>query len=361
LSRVQIAWVRFALALALVARAGWAESVETSVAVVGPHDAPLTLRLHAEFAALGLDVLVVDGPSAPLTRTELEAVARRVGAALAVHAAESPSGVELTIVDRVTGKTLVSEVLARDPKSSDPDTVVALRAVELLHASLLEMQLGKQQGEVALTKELREMARLPAPVQAPPATTAANAPPAPRPESALEVELGVALAGHAGGPAATPGISGALWWRPGGRVATGIWAFFPVMAAKIERAQGTAELETFASGSGLRVVLGATGSRLTGTLGAGAAVLWTNVVGKEAASTYELGTARLVTAGPYGEGSVAFHFTPALAVRAELRAAVTFPHASVEFVGHEVAELGRPFLLGGLGLEYRAVFTGSRD
>jgi hypothetical protein len=357
-SSARISLARLALALAVFARAGRAESAETSIAVVGPHAAALTGRLRAEFAALGLDVVVVDGPSTPLTRVELEAVARREGAALAVHATDSTDGVELTIVDRLTGKTLVREVLARDRTSSDPDAVVALRAVELLRASLLEIQLGEQ-GEVTPTRELRQVAQLPA--AAGPATNAANTLPAPATESVVALALGGAIAGHAGVPGVVPALSADLWWQPTARVATGIWGLIPVGGANIERAEGTAELATFAFGSGLRFVFGGRDSRWTGGLGAGAAALWTNVTGKQAGPNYELASARLVTVGPYAEAALAFHFTRAFAVRAEFRSAVTFPDATVEFAGREVAELGRPFLAGGLGLEYRAVFSNSRD
>ncbi len=93
----------------------------------------------------------------------------------------SERGVEIWIADRVTGKTVLRE-MADDGGTPDRDAALALRAVELLRASLLEVGLpAPPPGEVPATPEIREKLRVRAP-DTPPA-------PAQRPSPALHLSL----------------------------------------------------------------------------------------------------------------------------------------------------------------------------
>ena len=107
------------------------------VVLVDPGVPTLARRLREEIEALGLAVRSVpaETPDVPL-----ETRARSANAVAAVRIAPSGTGaVEMTIVDRATGKTVSRRLAidtANDPASAE---LIATRTVELLRASLMEL------------------------------------------------------------------------------------------------------------------------------------------------------------------------------------------------------------------------------
>jgi len=85
-------------------------------------------------------VLTVAEPVPSVTPAALEAAAARTEAvaAITVDQPESDATGDIWVTERVTGKTLLRHLRA-EPGSEDGPAVFALRAVELLHASLLEL------------------------------------------------------------------------------------------------------------------------------------------------------------------------------------------------------------------------------
>jgi hypothetical protein len=129
-----------ALLLSLVARPahGDAPAAGTILLVVDERAFALATRVAAELAALGFSVRSQTREPRP---AELATEARRAGAFAAIGIGPTAEGtVEITVLDRVTGKTLRREVLGRS--LTDPTTreLVALRASELLRASLMEIE-----------------------------------------------------------------------------------------------------------------------------------------------------------------------------------------------------------------------------
>jgi hypothetical protein len=132
----------------------------TILLVVDERAGALATRVAAELSALGFSVTSqTQEPSAP----ELASEARRAGAFAAIGIGPTADGtVEITVLDRVTGKTLRREVLGRS--LSDPTTreLVALRASELLRASLMEIEAPHPpRGDVAPTPVVERVARAP--------------------------------------------------------------------------------------------------------------------------------------------------------------------------------------------------------
>ncbi len=121
------------------ARAGAATSAPgTILLVVDERAGALATRVAAELEALGFSVQSRTHEPRP---AELAADARRAGAFAAIGIGPTAEGsVEITVLDRVTGKTLRRELLGRS--LTDPTTreLVALRASELLRASLMEIE-----------------------------------------------------------------------------------------------------------------------------------------------------------------------------------------------------------------------------
>jgi hypothetical protein len=129
-----------ALLLSLVTRPVQAEppAAGTILLVVDERAFALATRVAAELQALGFSVRSQTREPRP---AELATEARRAGAFAAIGIGPTAEGtVEITVLDRVTGKTLRREVLGRS--LTDPTTreLVALRASELLRASLMEIE-----------------------------------------------------------------------------------------------------------------------------------------------------------------------------------------------------------------------------
>jgi hypothetical protein len=95
------------------------------------------VRLRAELGAAGFDVVRVARTPGVDLRADMERAAREAGAFAAATISRSPAGAtaDLWIADRLTRKTVVRT--AEVGGASTP-SVLAVRAVELLQASLLE-------------------------------------------------------------------------------------------------------------------------------------------------------------------------------------------------------------------------------
>ncbi len=177
------------------------------VLIADRRSAPIMARVYAELATLGFTVEVVrvrgaDAPSHGPSRTS----AREAGAAVALRVAEVPGGVEVSIDQGATGKSVQRTVMADDPAT------VAIRAVELLRASLLEVRSPPpSRGEVeadpaapAVVDAREPPPARPAPVAAPlpraGGASQARPPPPSRPGATARVPTTFGVEGGAGGP-----------------------------------------------------------------------------------------------------------------------------------------------------------------
>jgi hypothetical protein len=106
-------------------------------------------HLRAELAQSELEVVALPLPEEAelglIATVEREAREREAVAALMVYRDAASGAVRIWVIDRVTGK-LVARTL--EGGGLDPGEV-ALRAVELLHASLIEIRLGRPRGAPA--------------------------------------------------------------------------------------------------------------------------------------------------------------------------------------------------------------------
>ena len=332
---------------------------DSTVLVLGGEHAPLTKRLRAELRALGLHVLVAEAEDVSLA--QLEVRARAAGAALALSTRETREGVELRLVDRVTGKMLLREVLERDLSSRDPDALLALRALELLRASLLELELTHPpRGEVAPTNALREATRRSmVPSERARSSSASNR--AHGFEESVLAGVGVSAFAHLGQTRPESGLSALLLWQPTAKAGVAIWGTIPFGAVDVTTAEGAAYVRSQVFVAGLRFSPLPPDEWLQPTLGAGAAMLWLSVAGTRARSDLVLTSEEIAAGGPYAEMGGGLRVTPGLTLRAEIRALVAFPRPVIAFADREVTTLGRPFVAASLGVEYRAFFSADRD
>src|SRR5688500_929780 len=99
-------------------------------------------RTRAELEAVGLSVLDIETPRTTSGVHELANAARKHSAVAAVRLIRyaKPPGVDIWVVDEVTGKTSLRHVAIGHLPASEAVAVVAFAVVELLNASLLELR-----------------------------------------------------------------------------------------------------------------------------------------------------------------------------------------------------------------------------
>lgn len=143
LARTRALVIAASVVLAPARRAAGAEGARSRVTVVraassDPLIREANTRLRAELAAAGFDVLDVDGPAGSV-RDEVESTseATKSFATVAIERAGTGASADVWISDLVTGKTVVRRL--RVGSESNAAAVLAIRALELLRASLLEV------------------------------------------------------------------------------------------------------------------------------------------------------------------------------------------------------------------------------
>jgi len=129
------------------------------VLIQDPGETTILPRLRAELTGLGLDVRTVSVPANERLPHDLIVAARGAGAVAAFRIIVEGDRADVWIADRVTGKVVLREMLPRGAKIDG--RVVALRAVELLRASLLELDAPRApQGELPPPVALHETSGL---------------------------------------------------------------------------------------------------------------------------------------------------------------------------------------------------------
>ncbi len=295
-----------------------------------PSDTSILPRLHAELEGLGLDArLVAKRPDEQLPRDLIEA-ARNTGAVAAFRIVVAEDRADVWIADRVTGKVVLREMLPRGAQIDG--RVVALRAVELLRASLMELDLRRQPAE-----------------EPPPAVTLPSS-------SALleDLERSALTAASSflwspGGTSPAVGVAAALAWRPtwiGARLFGGSM----LAPATLSRPEGKGELTT--RWIGLDATVQPRRPRMVWRprLGLGFAALSTDVRGSASGSWIGKDT-NVYTLSPVATVDLGW----AVHSRLRLGLAMSYlrPLHSVDVVvaGNAVADYGRNILVANLGLD----------
>jgi hypothetical protein len=141
----------------------WAASVLAATVVIvrpansSPAMSETVVRIHGELMSSGFDVEIVDGASLAgadkvQQRDALERLAEQRGAdaVVGIVGDASPNSVEVWVVDKVTGKSVIRR-LPFEPQSERAPQTLAIRAIELLRSSFLEIHLapGERRDEKA--------------------------------------------------------------------------------------------------------------------------------------------------------------------------------------------------------------------
>jgi hypothetical protein len=317
---------------ALWAGVSRADSSATRVLLIDPGSQPLTVRLREEIESLGLEVMIVaeGDPSEPL-----ELRARLADALGAIRITQRGSGsVDITILDRATGKTVSRHLpiaTGTDPVSSE---LVATRTVELLRASLMELDAPHPpRGDAAVTPEVRALA---ASVAEPRATT-------------LAVAMGPALVtSHGLGVSLDIWIAVLLRTRSGFGATAG--AVAPGTGGGLESAEGRVNASAWQYRLGA-IFDGPNLTRgLSPRLGAGATLVTLTTDGVATAPFRGVEQHSMLW-GPCFSAGLRYEFVPRLSLLAAAEIALLFPETVIRSDSRAVATFGRPLVAAKAGLE----------
>lgn len=352
--------VALILTMALLANTRAAAEERPRIVVIGGKADSAVLRLRAELAAIGFDV-VAEVQAEAVGREPLEDAAQRASAVAAIRLVRSRAGVELWIVDRVTGKFVLREVVSADLAAGGDRTLV-LRAVELLRASFLEVDAPHPpRGQAPASKAFRELVDLPERAAPPPAPTASVPTAEPAPASAPQLRPALGL-----GPAVfvTPGgLAPMVHTRVSldlqvGDVGATLWTLLPMVPDHVTGPEGAADVRLFLVAAGGRVELGPRKSAWSSQLGLGAAFGWVATRGRPASGAYAGQSDTAFTPGPYASVGLSYAVTSLARIDASVAGGLLLPPQRILLGAREEARFGPAFVMASIGISLGAVDRG---
>ncbi|WP_437960180.1 hypothetical protein WME76_11450 [Sorangium sp. So ce119] len=343
-----------ALTLLLCAASPAASAEPARVVLVRPGAADPSIsealiRIRGELVADGFDVELLDAQSASAPRPTMDDAGQQAGSAALIGLFLAPDGqaAELWVVDPRTNKTLVRRIDTRGEAREHIVEVLAVRAVELLRASLLELLMSSRRPAAPLG----DAAPPPSEVNPPVPRPAAPSLDQPSRRSMWGVELGGGLLASPGGIGPALLLVARLRVAPHGPhgpiegrislagLGTAPRVAGPQASATVQQRFGLVEL----------AALPWPELRLRPRFSVGLGALHVAVDG-EASWPYRGGhSARWAFAADAGAG-VEFGLMRRIDVVVEAHALVAHPYPVVRFVETEAAHGARPALLGSLSL-----------
>ncbi len=316
------------------------DAAKVLVVLDGEEETAVARRICRELGALGLEAETVEAVADYTAHHSLEELARSNGA-LAVIKIELGSGaLEVWVADLVTGKEVyrsVEVVAGSEPAAS----VVAVEAVELLRASLMELHSARPpNGEVKPTPAITEFSEPPAP---PPPPS-----PPPRPKI-LFIDLSPTLSfpGTDSGP--SMGLTASFHGRLAKRLRLGIRGLVPLVAASKTVPEGEIKIAPALVAAELLVALNKIDARVVPELGAGFGAAFFMVRGI-AGTGFTPGEFTLVSAFPYIKAGLSIWLTRILALHADVAIGWTTVANTVQVAQRNVVDLGRPWIIASVGL-----------
>ena len=312
-----------------------------------------TERLRGELAAAGFVVIsrsarAGDGQGDMETATEEESVAT----VRLVRSPQARGEAELWVSDRLTGKTLVRRVAA-DPERSP--RLVAMRGVELLRASLLELESPPHDDLPPATPALAqppppEIARFVAPAPARAGEKPVASAPSPRWIEHVALDAGIAVLASTDrlGPAAAPKLG--VWFALPASFAARVQLVGPAFQG-LSNAAGDANADVRQELATLDLAWTPTlGRSLAPFIALGGGAYHLHVQGTAAPAGFQLASSD-VWAGLFAASvGLGVRLAPGVSLAAEGRALVIAPHPEVTIAQESVASAGSPSLLASASL-----------
>lgn len=350
---VRVAASIAALAAVVPLRASDARAEPSRVAIALPRAQSAllreaTTRLHAELTAAGFDVLEIAGDDGDARAAVEQPEAASTFATVALRASTGKTAIDVWVHDRVTGKSVVRRIEVGT--GADASRIVAIRAMELLRASLLEA--------TAPPPRAREDATAPAapPIAPPPPDVARWMAPAPEPVPSnalvpsLGIEAGVAVLHGFDGLNLAPMPSFRLWYAVGDRVSLRLAVAGPGYASDVSAPLGTAVVRQELAAIELAYAFALGPRWLVPVASVGAGGYHLHARGTPTSPGYRGASddawSALVDAGI----SAALRLSSHAAIVLDARALALVPRPVVSVAGNTAATAGRPSVLLGVGV-----------
>jgi hypothetical protein len=289
---------------------------------------PFLPRVRAELTASGFPIVVTKPPSFPPNRQEVEVLARQEGATVALSLIEAGGGVEVWVLDP-TSKTMFREVLLGlyDPHEN-PD-VIALRLVETLRATLMEVE---RTHPVVLPVE-------------PPQQEIDLSPRPPR----FALAMGGGVAYSPGGFGATGHVAMSFQWWVTPRWTLSVDGLATPEPAKLRGPEGVASVAWYAAGIAGAVYLTDPAAAIRLRAGAG---VWLGImsISGVTASPYFTRRVETISAIPHLDVAPQLALSSRLSLGLAASLGVQAPSTGVQFAQRRVADWGRPVVLGAVTL-----------
>jgi hypothetical protein len=305
-----------------------------------------TTRLLAELSAAGFDAVEVEAPDID-PRAATEETGEGGLATLVLRSVGRGAAIDVWIADSLTHKTSVRRVQVAARGKSGAPKVIALHAVELLRASLLEAASPPKQEEVAPVI---------APVPLPPAVEKLVAPepsPPPPPEERRGTRFGLEVAAallqgfQAIGTAPAPMVAGSISFRD--HVSVRIALVGPGFGADVTTATGSATIRQELTTLEIAYALLPRDTRVVPRLVLGGGAYHLHARGS-ASPPYHATSADTWSALADAGLGVSFRLGTHAELVADARALFLFPRPVVAIADAPPSSTGRPSLLASFGV-----------
>ncbi|HVY25644.1 MAG TPA: hypothetical protein VHB79_03805 [Polyangiaceae bacterium] len=289
-------------------------------------------RLRAELQLQDFEVEVLDSNEHPLSPEELEAAAQRLDAfaGVALNRLGTSANADVSIADRVTGKITMRRLAIA---GQDSPRILAVRAVDLLRASLRELPIDQRPPPDVIGVSV---------TPAPPAVRAFT-------ERRTHFQVSAAAAALASTQDISSGYGATLgfWYRPTERLGVGVHVVGPLVGARFRATTGSATLrQELAQVRATFDILSSGRFELGPVLGAGVYHLQAQ---GEVVPPLNSKTSGVWSFAGSGGIEARLHLTEALALGGSVQGLLLSPRPVVA-VDTELEELGQPLLLATVGL-----------
>lgn len=295
-----------------------------------PAETTIVPRLEAELWGLGLQVHRVAKRDEERLPADLVEAARSTGAVAAFRIIVEGDRADVWIADRMTGKVVLREMLPRG--ASIDGRVVALRAVELLRASLLELDVRHTPPEVA-----------PPPVTLPQVSRLLDAP------ERFSFSANASVLWSPGGTRPGTGVAAAMAWRRS-RLGVRLSGGSTLAPAALTVTEGRGEVTTRWLGLEATVEPRRTRMAWRPRAGVGLSMLAMNIRGV-ALPAYTAHERTLYTMAPMASGDLGWAVHPRVRIAFGLCYFLPLRAADIVVSGRSVASYGGSVFAAHLGLD----------
>jgi hypothetical protein len=332
------------------------------VVMVSDGELPATSeRVRAELAAMGFAIVLEERGGAEPTVDALGEVAQGRNAVAAVALTFSPKGIDVWVVEPAKHEARLRRFVSAGDAATEP--TLALRAAELLRASLIDVTPGHAPLADAPPAERGDSGPSPAPepsMKAPAAPMAARPALAPAssptssdadPSRAATLRLGAGLVASAGGLGAFPTVDLAAKWWVSEHVGVELGALVPLARMTQRSSEGSSVTRVGVLSLGLAVALPLGQSAWVWDIGASIAGVALQTQGTPSSAAYTRRENIAAAVAPLARSALSYALTPGSRLGLGASLGVSAPRFLIVYADRTVATWGRPFAMGELMLE----------